>query len=280
MPQSADFWTKSALLVAISGLPLSRGNLVRVSTPSRACSTIATRRTILKICRWGFNRVDARDWLVSHNSSQSLTGFMLLDRVDLLAPPGQVLFLRILKGLEIHRPGTLVVLASSESHLRELARNGQFLSGLAARLTAVRLAVPPLRERKEDIVPLAKLFLTRVFARYHLIPAVLTSGALAKLLEYDWPGNLRELSSTLESAVIECSNGVIRAEDLALPNPRSEAPLPTSSPEQLNLDAVIHSHILRVLDLNRGNKLRTSRQLGISRSTLYRLLEKRISFSA
>lgn len=232
-----------------------------------------------EICQWGFNRVDAREWLISHGDSQSPAGFTLLDRVDLLASSGQSLLLRILKELDIHRTERLVILASCESHLREMARNGQFLSELASRLTTVRLALPPLRERKEDIVPLAKMFLDRIFTRYHLLPAVLTSGAVAQLLEHDWPGNLRELSSTLESAVIECSNGIIRAEDLAIPATRS-APPSFGTPDLINLDAVIHSHILRVLDLNQGNKLRTARQLGISRSTLYRLLDKRFSLSA
>jgi len=233
-----------------------------------------------EIRQCGFNRVDAREWLISHGDSQSPAGFTLLDRVDLLASSGQSLLLRILKDFDIRRPDRLVILASCESHLRELARNGQFLSELASRLTTVRLALPPLRERKEDIVPLAKLFLERIFTRYHLLPAVLTSGAVAQLLEHDWPGNLRELSGTLESAVIECSSGIIRAEDLAIPATRAAAPPSFGAQELLDLDAVIHNHILRVLNLNQGNKLRTARQLGISRSTLYRLLDKRFSLSA
>jgi transcriptional regulator of acetoin/glycerol metabolism len=84
----------------------------------------------------------------------------------------------------------------------------------------------------------------------------------------------------MESAVIECSNGIIGAEDLPLSATRVPASPPVRAPESLNLDAVIHQHLLYVLDLNQGNKLRTARQLGISRSTLYRLLDKRLTFSA
>ena len=229
--------------------------------------------------QWAFSRYDARDWLLSRTDPQSLSGFTFLDRVDLLAGPGQSLLLRILKDLEFRHSGSLVVLASSESPLRELAHNGQFLTELAFRLTSVRLTIPPLRERKEDIIPLSNLFLERISARYHLQPMVLTSIATARLLEHPWPGNLRELSSILESAVIECSHGIIRAEDLVLSSSEVPAPLQIQTPELLNLDSVIRHHLLRTLDLNQGNKLRTARQLGISRSTLYRLLEKRLTFS-
>jgi DNA-binding NtrC family response regulator len=238
----------------------------------------ATRHSA--ICRWGFNRWDARDWLLSQSDPKSLAGFIFLDRVDLLAVPGQAVLLDILKDLDFRPTGTLVVLASSESSLRELARNGQFLSGLSNRLTTVRLAIPPLRERKEDIIPLANVFLNRISARYHLPPVTLTSGAIARLLEQQWSGNLRELSSILETAVIECSNSVIRAEDLPVPASHAVAHHSTRLPELLNLDAVIYHHTLRVLELNDGNKLKTARQLGISRSTLYRLLTKRLSYTA
>jgi DNA-binding NtrC family response regulator len=232
-----------------------------------------------EIREWGFHRCDARDWLLSHSDPRSLAGFTFLERVDLLGTPGQKFLLRILKDLDFGQAGTLVVLASSQSPMRELARNAQFLSELALRLTSVRLGIPPLRERKEDIVPLANCFLDHISARYRIAPVILTSGAIARLMEHHWPGNLRELSSILESAVIECSGGIIRAEDLSLPIVAKPASASIRNPELLNLDAVIRHHILHVLDMNGGNKLRTARQLGISRSTLYRLLEKRLSFS-
>jgi DNA-binding NtrC family response regulator len=233
-----------------------------------------------EIRQWGFTRYDARDWLLSQTDPQSLTGFIFLDRVDLLGAPGQSLLLRILKALDFRRTGTLAVIASSESSLRELARNGQFLSELAPRLTSVRLTLPPLRDRQSDIVPLANFFLQRLSTRYNLPYLTLSPTATSRLVEHQWPGNLRELSSILESAIIECSNSIIQPEDLALPDHSPAILLPTRTPELLDLDAVIYRHILYVLDLNRGNKLRAARQLGISRSTLYRLLEKRLTFAS
>ena len=237
----------------------------------------AARHPAIRRC--GFTRCDAREWLLSQTDPNSLTGFIFLDRVDLLASPGQALLLRTLKQLDFSHPGALALIASAQSPLHDLSRSGHFLPELAMRLASVRLTIPPLRERHDDVIPLANLFLDRLSARYHLAPAVLAPGAIARLLQYHWPGNLHELSSTLESALIVCSNGIIRSEDLPLLGPRPEIQPAARPLELLNLDEVIHQHILHVLELNHGNKLRTARQLGISRSTLYRLLEKRLTFS-
>ena len=224
--------------------------------------------------RSSFNRCDACEWLLTQVDPQFLSGFTYLDRVDLLAAPGQALLLRILKSLQDRPDGTFALVASSERSLRQMASEGQFLPDLAFRLTAIRFAIPPLRDRREDIAPLAAFFLERISARYRMSPLRLAPGATAHLLQHDWPANARELSSVLESAVLSSSDGLIRPEDLTIVPPLSTAPRSTpTSLQVLNLDAVILNHIHFVLDLNHGNKLKTARQLGISRSTLYRLLE-------
>jgi len=222
-----------------------------------------------------FQRRDAREWLVTDADPSTLAGFTYLDRVDLLAPPGQGLLLSVLKSLQDRPPGRAVVLASSQTPLRQMAGQGLLLPDLAFRLSAVRFAIPPLRMRREDIAPLAQSLLDRICARYQQRPVNLGPGALARLLQHSWPGNVRELASILETALLEASNGVIRPEDLALPsdNEASIAALPLPSPtNDLSLDAIIRHHVDYVLELNRGNKLRTARQLQISRSTLYRIL--------
>ena len=221
-----------------------------------------------------FQRRDAREWLVTDADPATLAGCTYLDRVDLLAPPGQGLLLGVLKALQDRAPGRAVVLASSQTSLRQMAAQGQLLPDLAFRLTAVRFAIPPLRQRREDIAVLAQSLLDRICARYQQRPVVLGPGTLARLLQHNWPGNVRELASVLETALLEAVNGIIRPDDLALPNGIAEhaqaQPLPTS--DELCLDAVIRHHVQYVLDLNRGNKLRAARQLRISRSTLYRIL--------
>ncbi len=221
-----------------------------------------------------FNRRDAREWLVTDADPGSLSGCTYLDRVDLLAPPGQGLLLGVLKALQDRPHGRAVILASSQTSLRQMAGQGLLLPDLAFRLTAVRFPIPPLRMRREDIAPLAQSLLDRICSRYQHRPVLLGPGALARLLQHNWPGNVRELASVLETALLEAVNGIIRAEDLSLLSgvESISEPPPAGRVESLSLDAVVRRHVEYVLDLNRGNKLRAARQLGISRSTLYRLL--------
>ena len=203
-------------------------------------------------------------------TTSAYPGFYYLDRVDMLAGPGQNLLLGVLKGLQDRPAGRAVVLTSTQTSLRQMTSQGLMLPDLAFRLTAVRFAVPPLRQRKEEIGPLAQSLLAQLCNRYQQRPVALGPGALARLIQHDWPGNIRELSSVLEAALIDAANGVIRAEDLPIAaNEQIPAqPQAMPRPENLDLDTVIRRHVEYVLDLNRGNKLRAARQLGISRSTL------------
>jgi DNA-binding NtrC family response regulator len=247
-----------------------------------------------------FQRRDAREWLATDADPSTLAGFTYLDRVDLLAPPGQGLLLGVLKTLQDRPAGRAVLLASSQSSLRQLASQGLLIPDLAFRLTAIRFSIPPLRQRREDIAPLAQFLLDRLCARYQQRPVAMGSGTLGRLLQHAWPGNVRELMSVLENALLEADNAIIRPADLALPEnqqafqptgfdlsagglspiARSMVPglgfetglQPNPPSADLSLDAIIRHHVQYVLELNRGNKLRTARQLQISRSTLYRIL--------
>ncbi|HXR38143.1 MAG TPA: hypothetical protein VN776_03595, partial [Terracidiphilus sp.] len=193
-----------------------------------------------------FQRRDAREWLVTDADPNTLVGFTYLDRVDLLAPPGQGLLLGVLKAMQDRPPGRAVLLASSQTPLRQMAGQGLLLPDLAFRLSAVRFAIPPLRLRREDIAPLAQALLDRICTRYQQRPVVLGPGALARLLQHSWPGNVRELASVLETALLEAVNGVIRPDDLNLPNGQ-EAPEQVAQPvahaDNLSLDAIIHHHV-------------------------------------
>jgi DNA-binding NtrC family response regulator len=221
-----------------------------------------------------FHRHDAREWLLREGDLAATHGFTYLDRVDLLAPPGQGLLLAVLKNLQDRAPGRVLLVASSESPLRQLAGQGQLLPDLAFRLTAVRFAIPPLRMRREDIPPIAQAVLEGLCVRYQHRPVTLSPAALGRLLQHPWPGNVRELASVLEAALLEAAGDVIRPEELALHSQSDTATefQPTLRPGGLSLDEIIQRHVQYVLDLNHGNKLRASRQLRISRSTLYRIL--------
>ncbi|HKF46427.1 MAG TPA: hypothetical protein VKB38_03660 [Terracidiphilus sp.] len=221
-----------------------------------------------------FQRRDAREWLLRDADPAAMAGFTYLDRVDLLAAPGQGLLLGVLKALQDRPAGRVMLVASSQTPLRQMAGQGLLMPDLAFRLTAVRFAIPPLRMRKEDIPPISQALLDTICARYQHRTVELGPGALARLLQHSWPGNVRELASVLESALLEASGDSIRPGDLALPaagDNAIEAP-PVPQAGTLALDDVIHRHVQYVVDLNRGNKLRAAQQLKISRSTLYRIL--------
>ena len=227
------------------------------------------------LSRLPLQRRDAREWLATDGDPAMIKGILYLDRVDLLESPGQGLLASVLRSLQDrHSIGNAVLLASSQMPLRQMAAQGQLLPDLAFRLTAVRFAIPPLRQRREDIAPIAQALLERLCARYQQRPVVMGPGALARLLQHTWPGNIRELASALESALLESENGVILAGNLPLPvNAASRPePQPAAGPEDLSLDSVIRRHVQYVLHLNHGNKFRAARQLAISRSTLYRIL--------
>ncbi len=227
------------------------------------------------LSRLPFQRRDAREWLAADGDPAMISGFLYLDRVDLLASIGQSLLLAVVRTLQDRPTGSKVLLASSQTPLRQMASQGQFLPDLAFRFTAVRFAVPPLRQRREDIATITPALLDRLCARYQQRPVTMGPGALARLLRHSWPGNIRELASVLESALLDAENSVILPEHLALTSgaaPQAQLQRATC-PEDLSLDTVIRRHVEYVLQLNRGNKLRAARQLAISRSTLYRILD-------
>jgi two-component system response regulator AtoC len=192
-----------------------------------------------------FQRRDAREWLATDADPSTLAGFTYLDRVDLLAPPGQGLLLGVLRALQDRPPGRAVLLASTQTSLRQMAGQGLLLPDLAFRLTAIRFAIPPLRQRREDITPLAQSLLERICARYQQRPVLMGPGTLARLLQHNWPGNVRELASVLETALLEADNGVILAGNLALPTEQDlqSNQLPAGQPDNLSLDAVVRHHV-------------------------------------
>jgi DNA-binding NtrC family response regulator len=227
-----------------------------------------------------FNRLpfqcrDAREWLANVPDAGNLAGFFYLDRVDLLSPGEQDHLLELLRTMHELPRGRVALIVSSRTAFRQLTSQGMVLPDLVFRLTTVRFAIPPLKQRREDIATLAHFLLDQLTARYQRGKVALGPGALPRLLQHNWPGNVRELASVLEAAMVESRNGVIRAEDLKLASEiraRAEEPAMAMAVQRLDLHSVIRNHVQYVLDLNRGNKLRSSRQLGISRSTLYRIL--------
>jgi DNA-binding NtrC family response regulator len=168
------------------------------------------------------------------------------------------------------------LIASTKQDLKGLVASGRFRQELHHRIAMVQIAVPPLRERMEDVPALAMHFLDRFRKRYQR-KIVLANDAMELLKSHGWPGNVRELENALESAVFRCESGAIqaRALDLSAASSSSDeaAPFIGCEPETTRLQHVVDRHVLRVLRDCAGNKLRAAELLGISRSTLYRMLE-------
>lgn len=213
-------------------------------------------------------------------------GLLYLSRVDELSPDQQRRLRDLLERsaherLRFHTAsGPRQVVVGSAQPLRRLAAIGAFRSDLAAHLTAIRFVLPPLRDRREDIPLLASLSLRNWGLRNNKPLRGFAPGALNRLLDHQWPGNVRELESIIVSAALECSGQWIRPIDI----PRLAWPAPDPRPQDLsavsaptaddpNLDRAILRHIIRVLARANGNKVRAARMLGISRSTLYRILD-------
>jgi DNA-binding NtrC family response regulator len=209
-------------------------------------------------------------------------GLLYLSHIEELSPDRQRELRDFLERvarerIRIHATsGPLQLVAGSLQPLRRLSAAGSFRADLASHLTAIRFAMPPLRERREDIPLLAAIFLHRWSERHGKPLRGFGPGVLARLAAHSWPGNVRDLESAVNAAALETTGQWIRPIDI----PRLDwtpahppVPIPESTADDPNLDRAILRHVTRVLARVNGNKVRAARLLGISRSTLYRMLE-------
>jgi DNA-binding NtrC family response regulator len=166
------------------------------------------------------------------------------------------------------------ILAASDRDLRTLSAIGQFRQDLYARLSAVEIFVPPLRQRVEDIPTLAAWLLRRLANQTGQGPKLLATATLSQLQGRLWPNNLRELERAIAHASALAEGAIIEPRHLlALVEPASASPVRTPAIHIERLHDVIQLHVLEVLTRCGGNKLRAAELLGISRSTLYRMLD-------
>ncbi|MCJ7664432.1 MAG: sigma-54 dependent transcriptional regulator [Desulfobacterales bacterium] len=209
-------------------------------------------------------------------------GTVFLDEVSNLSLSMQTKLLRFLQEYEIKRVGGMdsikvdvrVVVATNQL-LEPLVKNGSFREDLFDRLNVVSIALPPLRERKEDIPLLAAHFLQRFSEENHKNISHISPEALEVLTRYSWPGNVRELEHTIERAVILSIHPIILPEDL--PQKIHEEGKGTTfllSGKPLSLKELEKKYVLEVLEETKGNKKKAAEILGIDRTTLYRILDK------
>ena len=209
-------------------------------------------------------------------------GTLLLDEIGEISPEMQVKLLRVLQEQEIRRVGEsksrpvdVRVLAATNRDLAHGVADSAFRQDLYYRLKVVELAVPPLRDRRDDILPLARVLLADAAVRMGRKIVGLAPRTVDQLLRYEWPGNVRELENAMERAVALARGNRVDFEDL--PEEIRQAfpkPVVVDGGEVQPLRDVEKEYILAVLELNGGNQTRTAEQLGIGSATLYRKLKK------
>jgi DNA-binding NtrC family response regulator len=189
----------------------------------------------------------------------------------------QAALYRIVRGAEECRGSPIAgmrILAESDGDLRMLVSMGQFRQDLQANFSAVEIMVPPLRRRAEDIPMLAAFLLQRIAREAGETPKMLGGSALLTLQQQPWPGNLRDLERVLAQAADMADRGVIEpCHIVAIGEEGPAAPALAAPVRMERLHDVVHRHVLDVLTRCGGNKLRAADALGISRSTLYRMLQ-------
>ena len=207
-------------------------------------------------------------------------GTLLLDEIGEISPGMQVKLLRVLQEREVRRVGEnqsrpvdVRVLAATNRDLAHGVAEGAFRQDLYYRLKVVELHVPPLRDRRDDILPLARLLLADAAARMDRKMTGLATGTADQLLRHDWPGNVRELENAMERAVALARGS--RVELMDLPEEIRQAfPKPVVNGGTVQpLKEVEKEYILAALELNDGNQTRTAAQLQIGSATLYRKLK-------
>jgi DNA-binding NtrC family response regulator len=203
-------------------------------------------------------------------------GTLFLDEIANITMQQQSRLLRVLQSGEIERVGSSVTrrvnvrfIAATNADLQAAVRSGQFREDLLFRLNTIEIRLPPLRERPEDLLPLSQYFLARYSTRYQKPVQEFAAEALAGLKGYAWPGNVRELEHSIERAVLLARGEQIHREDLQLGGLTAG-----EVAEPQTLDALERDMIRRTLARCAGNVSLAARELGLSRSALYRRMQR------
>ncbi len=204
-------------------------------------------------------------------------GTLFLDEIADMPLPLQGRLLRVLQEGEVRRLGStqpirvdVRIVTATNKRVDSLVAQGTLRDDLFYRLNVVRISIPPLRERPNDIIPLAQHFLEVYKKRARKKIAGFAPDAAQAMLAHPWPGNVRELENAVERGVILCRSSSITAQELSL-----GTPLPDTAMDQgLTLKELERRHTLAALERHGGNQAETARELGIGRNTLWRRLKE------
>ena len=210
-------------------------------------------------------------------------GTLFLDEIGDISPIVQPKILRFIQSGEFRRVGgnttlnaDVRILSATNKNLKDEVREGRFREDLLYRLNVITIEIPSLRQRKQDIPLLVASFLANRMKTK--VKTTISPKAMEVLIDYDWPGNIRELENVIERAAILCRNSVIEPQDFSLPNAPTALPSGGGGDQKLGtamaLKEIEHLHIEGVLRSFRGNKAETAKVLGISLKTLYTKIQQ------
>jgi DNA-binding NtrC family response regulator/predicted hydrocarbon binding protein len=207
-------------------------------------------------------------------------GTLLLDEIGEVSPAMQVKLLRVLQEREVRRVGEnrarkidVRIIAATNRDLSQIVGSGGFRQDLFYRLKVVELHLPALRDRHDDILPLARLLLAAAAIRMDRTIGSFSPAVAERLLGYPWPGNVRELENAMERGVALAQSDRIEVHDLPEEIRLTRARVELSDGRMRPLEDIEREHILATLDHNDGNQAETARQLHIGSATLYRKLK-------
>jgi DNA-binding NtrC family response regulator len=204
-------------------------------------------------------------------------GTLFLDEIANVSAPQQSKLLRVVESGEFEPVGSsrtrhvdVRVISATNADIHQEVQEGRFRQDLLFRLNTIEIRVPPLRERREDIPLLVQHFLSQHALRYRKEIKALQPAAMQMLLTHSWPGNVRELDHSLERAVLMAQQDLIAPEDLGLKTGKQSDP---SSLEDMSLEEV-ESFLIKKALARYGNVSGAAKALGLSRSALYRRLQR------
>jgi two-component system, NtrC family, response regulator HydG len=208
-------------------------------------------------------------------------GTLFLDEIGNISLPQQAKLLTVLQNREVTRLGTnapisidIRLISATNAPIKEMATQNQYRKDLIYRLNTIEITLPPLRMRGNDIVLLAEYFMKTYGEKYHKNLVEIDEKAQQKLRQYAFPGNIRELQHSIERAVIMADNQAITARDLDLNSSIENPVMMVQESTTLRIDEIEKSTILKAIERHDGNITKAARELGLTRTALYRRLGK------
>jgi DNA-binding NtrC family response regulator len=261
----------------------------RLGRPFVAVNMSALSETLLESEMFGYDKGAFTGAMQAKKGRFELadSGTLFLDEIGEISEAFQAKLLRVLQLGEFERVGgtstlkvDLRVLAATNRDLPAEVAAGRFREDLYFRLNVIPIRIPPLRERRKDILPLAYHFLTKYRQEMEKPIKDFSDGVKELFISHDWPGNVRELENTVERGVVLARGEYLQEDDLLMTPHRSAPASPTGSPASSNqtleahLDDAAASYIRKVLAECKGARLKAADVLEINRATLYRLMKK------